>query len=54
MVRRLVRESVRPAGWHEAMWDGATDSGVQVGSGVYFAQLRASGRRITQRLVLLK
>ena len=43
-VRTLVAE-VRPAGMHQAVWDGRNEVGVQAGNGVYFYRLRAGDWR---------
>jgi hypothetical protein len=53
IVRTLVDE-VRAAGRHEVTWDGRTAAGDEVGSGVYFYQLRAEDRVLTRRMVLIK
>ena len=42
-VRMLARLE-RPAGRHEARWDGLDDSGRAVANGVYFCRMRASGQ----------
>jgi flagellar hook assembly protein FlgD len=44
-VRTLAEESL-PAGQHSRVWNGRTDDGRQVASGVYFYRL--SGRDFTQ------
>jgi hypothetical protein len=53
-VVATLLDGVVPAGAHEARWDGHTDSGVAVASGVYVARLDAGGVRRTQKMVLLK
>ena len=40
VVRTLVSDS-RAAGSYTELWDGRTDAGVRVGSGVYFYELKA-------------
>lgn len=53
-VRTLVDEN-QYAGEHSAIWDGRDSSGQQVGSGVYFFQLRSEyGPPETRRMMLLK
>ncbi|MBN2564614.1 MAG: T9SS type A sorting domain-containing protein [Candidatus Eisenbacteria bacterium] len=52
-VRRLVRD-FRPAGRHDATWDGRNDAGESVASGVYFYSLRAGDVLDTRRMVLVK
>ena len=53
LVRDLVNES-RPAGRHAAVWDGQSDRGNPVASGVYIAVLQAGTYRHAVRMVLLK
>ncbi len=53
LVRRLV-DGKLGAGEHVACWDGRSDRGQAVGSGVYVARLTAGGRELTQKLQLLK
>jgi flagellar hook assembly protein FlgD len=52
-VRTLVDEA-RPAGRHEAFWDGRDDRGTQVGSGVYFYRMQQTGFTATKKMLLLK
>jgi hypothetical protein len=52
-VRQLV-SGIRPVGEHYIEWDGRTDLGSPVASGVYFVRLRAGDRVFTRRAVLLK
>jgi hypothetical protein len=54
VVRRLLQDAVRPAGWGEARWDGKTDQGRPVASGMYFARMYAGNASHVQRVVLLK
>jgi subtilisin-like proprotein convertase family protein len=53
LVRTLVngRES---AGYHEAVWDGRDDRGVEVATGVYFCRMQAEGFSDSAKMVLLK
>lgn len=53
LVRDVVRE-IRPAGEHEARWDGTTVSGETASSGVYFVRLESAGETRTRKIVLLK
>ncbi len=53
LVRTLV-DGVRGAGAQEARWDGKSDSGSDVASGVYIYRLEAAGRVLDGRMVLLK
>jgi hypothetical protein len=51
MVRILV-DGHRQAGYHSAVWDGRSGSGVPVAPGVYFVDLAASGIHRTAKVVL--
>ena len=52
-VRTLVREHRRANNYRE-LWDGTSDSGDTVASGVYFYQLMAQNFSQTKKMVLLK
>jgi flagellar hook assembly protein FlgD len=52
-VRRLA-DSAHPAGVHRFAWDGRDDAGRELGSGTYYARLRAGGVTRVQRLVLVR
>jgi hypothetical protein len=41
-------------GKHSLVWDGKSDNGKNVSSGVYFYNLRTSGESITHKMILLK
>ena len=53
LVRTLVDGEVG-AGHRTAVWDGRDDRGVEVGSGVYFCRMDASGFHDTAKMVLMK
>ncbi len=53
LVRQLVSGSL-PEGRHQVVWDGMNDSGIRVGSGIYFYTLRAGDFVAKRKLVLLK
>ena len=53
LVRRLVDGNMA-AGTHQVTWDGRDQSGLQVGSGVYFARLISGGQVAEHKMVLLK
>jgi len=52
-VRRLIQTSLR-AGQHTCRWDGRSDSGESVSSGVYYARLRTNRESQTRKLTLIK
>jgi hypothetical protein len=52
LVRQLVK-GTHEAGRHTASWDGRDDTGVKVGSGIYFYQLIAPGVEESRRMILL-
>ncbi|MEJ2721444.1 MAG: FlgD immunoglobulin-like domain containing protein, partial [bacterium] len=53
LVRRLIQDE-RPAGPHVAQWDGKSDNGNQVASGIYFVRLEAMGRVDHRKAVMIK
>lgn len=53
VVARLVN-GVRPAGGQLVTWDGRTDAGIPVSSGVYFYRLRYGTRLETSKMLLLR
>ena len=52
-VRELV-DAKQPAGHHTVTWDGRSDAGAPVASGVYFYRLKAGAFMETRKMVLLK
>jgi hypothetical protein len=52
-VRTLVAGLVA-AGWRTATWDGRSDAGERVASGVYFCRLEAGTRELSRKVVVLK
>ena len=53
LVKTLVNEWTR-AGSHIVSWDGRSDLGAQISSGVYFCRLRTGGFTETRKIVMLK
>ncbi|MBK8229143.1 MAG: T9SS type A sorting domain-containing protein [Candidatus Eisenbacteria bacterium] len=51
-VRRVERGTLG-AGTHAITWDGQTDQGREVASGIYFARVEAAGESLTRRFVRL-
>ncbi|RKZ31700.1 hypothetical protein DRQ36_01125 [bacterium] len=52
-VRKLV-EGETPAGYHRAVWDGRTDAGKELPSGIYFSVLKTGDRVFNRKLLLIK
>ncbi|MBI5805407.1 T9SS type A sorting domain-containing protein [candidate division TA06 bacterium] len=53
LVKTLVN-AVKPAGRHQAQWNGRDETGNRTSSGIYFARLEAEGRTITRTLQYVK
>ncbi|MDZ7340451.1 MAG: T9SS type A sorting domain-containing protein [candidate division KSB1 bacterium] len=53
LVRTLVDEE-KLAGSYSVMWDGKSDNGTLVGSGIYYYKLRANGFKATKKLMLAR
>jgi hypothetical protein len=54
VVKRLVDGVTMEPGRHKAMWDGRTDTGRAVSSGVYFCKLHAADKVAQMKMVILK
>jgi hypothetical protein len=54
VVRTLVGDQYLAAGVHKVVWDGRNTRGEQVGSGVYFYQLRAGSFTAIKKMTLLQ
>jgi len=54
VVKRLVDGVTTEPGRHKATWDGKTDAGRAVSSGVYFAKLMADNKVAKVKMVILK
>jgi FlgD Ig-like domain len=50
---RTLFEGARSAGWYAATWDGITETGNRVASGVYFVRLTSSSETSVRRFVVL-
>ena len=53
-VATLMSGTEQPAGYHAVVWDGRSDAGTQVASGVYVVRMRAGRFVQTQKMVLVK
>jgi flagellar hook assembly protein FlgD len=53
LVRTLVNEA-QEAGPHEVVWDGRSNAGATVGSGVYFYRLEAEGWQSERKVVVIQ
>jgi len=53
LVRTLVNE-YKPAGAHSISWNGRSDLGMEVSSGIYFYRIQAGKFTETKRMVLIK
>jgi hypothetical protein len=51
---RTLHDGVREAGMHRVVWDGTSESGDEVASGVYYCRLEALGETHSTSMVLLK
>ena len=54
LVRTLVDDGALEAGLHEVSWEGRSDQGRTLASGLYFPRLQAGGEVRTGRVVLAK
>jgi hypothetical protein len=54
LVRRLLDGSIRPVGAQSVSWDGRSDLGRMLPSGLYLARLRAGSESSASKLLLLK
>ena len=51
---RLLIDAVMEAGFHEVLWDGKSEFGQSVSSGIYIYELRSDGQRLTKKMLLTK
>ncbi len=52
-VRTLVSEKVS-AGTHRIVWNGQSDSGLTISSGIYFVHLKAGTTTLSRRMLLMR
>ena len=53
-VVNILQDGVKPPGIYHSLWDGTTNSGSEVASGVYFYRIAADDFTDTKKMVLLK
>ena len=53
-VAMLEGGAEKQAGYYAVVWDGRSDAGTPVASGVYFARMQAGRFVQTQKMILLK
>jgi flagellar hook assembly protein FlgD len=53
-VVTLIDGEFKEAGYHAAIWDGRTQSGQQVASGVFIYRLRSAGFVMTKKMLLVQ
>ncbi len=51
---RLLIDQDKPAGYHEIVWDGKNEAGIDATTGIYFAKLIAADKTSNIKMVLLK
>ena len=51
---RILADGLFRSGRHQVDWDGHTDSGSPLGSGVYFAKMETDGKSSSRKIVLLR
>ena len=52
-VKRIINRHLYP-GIHSAAWLGEDESGISVGSGVYFFRIESAGETLTNKIVVLR
>ncbi|HQU74763.1 MAG TPA: FlgD immunoglobulin-like domain containing protein, partial [Calditrichia bacterium] len=53
-IRDLADREWYPAGDHQIVWDGKNERGFSASSGVYMIEMTVDGRRLAQRMVLIR
>lgn len=51
---RTLANGVKPAGYYEAVWDGRSDAGIPLPSGLFWAVMRAGGYHQQVKMTLVK
>lgn len=53
-IVKTIDSGTRQAGWHSYSWNGTTESGVQVPTGIYFARIQAGTYSQVVKMLFLK
>jgi len=51
---RSLSDGYFEAGYHSIIWDGRSDNGAEVGSGIYYYRLISGDYRISKKMLLVK
>lgn len=51
---RTLFDGMKPAGYHNVVWDGRDDANRAVGSGVYYYSVKAGDKQASHKMMLLK
>lgn len=51
---RILIDAAMEAGFHEVLWDGKSEFGQSVSSGIYIYELRSEGKKLTKKMLLTK
>ncbi|HOW24309.1 MAG TPA: FlgD immunoglobulin-like domain containing protein [Bacteroidales bacterium] len=54
LVTTLIRPQVLPAGNHSIQWNGTSDAGTLVNTGIYYYRMNAGDRKSTGKIILLR
>ncbi len=54
LARTLVSADAHPAGRHQVAWDGRSDMGVPMATGIYFLRLSAGDRTLAGKVLLIR
>jgi hypothetical protein len=53
-VVRVLEDRPLLPGWHDAVWDGRDDAGMEAASGVYVLRMEGAGENAVEKLVLMR
>ena len=51
---RLLEQSMKPAGFHQIMWNGLDEKGIRVENGIYFVRMQAGSFVAKQKIVVTR